>query len=782
MSYGYLKFTAICCVALLAGCNDDDDNNEIEVIPPPTITLDGGTFSERTPVTLSPSISTQGSISSYEWSVLDGPVSIDDSSSSEVSFTAPDVEQDSTVEATLSLTVTDDANQSTSTEVTITFESVSPTISLSSLTLQEKSEATLTAVVDAMDQEIVSAEWRQLDGQTISFTQTSDYEIQITAPETSKDETVTLSLQITDVDGDIVTATTEVTIEQITIPVTIAGIATDAPIANAEITAQADGIETGYSAIADSQGRYEINVIFDDTQVDSLVTLTARGIDNQANAGLISVLGSVEEALNLAGADAILDASESNSVKITNLSTAEYGLAKLVNSGESFESSQSYSGALASVDYNEVLLLASLIKVAIDKSTSKPELALPAEVEDTLELANSMEFTASYFAQVKDTQEFSDAQLEIFSDLSIRDETAWVLEDTYFLQPPPLSSVGILKLSDDLSYEWGEDTGAYEFIDNTLTLKRQENERTFFDLDAGGNVTIECSCYYEVTINRLKADEFGEVWGFNSSFDETYTYQGEDISNVDSIQYIFPVVGISTSPQLNVVDFDNVMLPVPWAFSSETENISGDLFEFSANGTGRAKYLATNFSWEYSSDNKSVNLQLEDGRELNIHSTDRSLTHFATSWVNSPAETEWTEVVSDGVVKAVKTPFIETDVIGYLSYPQSVFGTGFAVWFEFSEDFTGARYSTYDDNDDGIIDSSEFSKTEFNWEIIDGALEMSETDNDFGYTRRMELGASLGNRVIVLAHSYYKWYPGYTSTDIREMIKLEAPPVTINYD
>ncbi len=71
---------------------------------------------------------------------------------------------------------------------------------------------------------------------------------------------------------------------------------------------------------------------------------------------------------------------------VTNLTTAEYALAKEINNGEMFSSYQNYIEQVEEIDENTLLDVATIIKVIIDEPIKTPQTMLPSSVSDTLEL------------------------------------------------------------------------------------------------------------------------------------------------------------------------------------------------------------------------------------------------------------------------------------------------------------------------------------------------------------------------------------------------------------
>ena len=116
---------SLAAFTLLSACggSDSDSSNDVETEVNQVPTVSAGedlTVDENTSVTLAGSASdSDGTISSYAWTQSSGTsVTLDSTTSDSVSFTAPDVDSDETLVFTL--TVTDDAGDSSSDSVSVT--------------------------------------------------------------------------------------------------------------------------------------------------------------------------------------------------------------------------------------------------------------------------------------------------------------------------------------------------------------------------------------------------------------------------------------------------------------------------------------------------------------------------------------------------------------------------------------------------------------------------------------------------------------------------------------
>ncbi|GAA4894140.1 hypothetical protein [Ferrimonas pelagia] len=154
-----------------------------------------------------------------------------------------------------------------------------------------------------------------------------------------------------------------------TYTLTIAGIATDAPIANAAITAIVG--EQSYTTTAAADGTYSLDIEYQDGDLNpnDWVMLNAKGEGSQAHIELASNIGTFGLVNELAGDNATLDAEASHRTKITQVSTASY----LLTAGSEVATDEALAEAEAALDGDQLLELSGLIKLIADD----PDFSVP---------------------------------------------------------------------------------------------------------------------------------------------------------------------------------------------------------------------------------------------------------------------------------------------------------------------------------------------------------------------------------------------------------------------
>ena len=277
-------------------------------------------------------------------------------------------------------------------------ENKKPTVTIEALTeAKEQVAFTLKATASDEDGSVESFSWTH-DSQLDLKPQNTDSEsATFTVPDISEDITVGFTVTVTDDDGSTASSTQSVTIKRKVSSVTITGIVTDGPIENALVTVTAGN--STMDAQADDKGAYSITAIVDESEVDQLVTLTAKGQPDSTKSFVEfkSQLPSTNTLQSLAGDDAVLTKEESFAVNVTNVSTAEYAL--LQRDGGAPQNEGELESRLKGIDAQEKLELAALIKTVVDYGVE-----LPDDVKTTLDLVTSEENAEKTKTEIQKTQ------------------------------------------------------------------------------------------------------------------------------------------------------------------------------------------------------------------------------------------------------------------------------------------------------------------------------------------------------------------------------------------
>lgn len=252
----------------------------------------------------------------------------------------------------------------------------SPTASISGSTQIDAGATTsLTASASDPDGSIASYAWSAESGAAITLADNKTSTLSITAGNVSQDTTVKLTLTVTDNQGASTQTSVQIKIAAKKTSLAINGLVTDAVVPNANVTATIRDLT--FSTTADANGKYTLNLSVDDAHLNDLVLITADGGLSKPALKLVSQLPSMNTLITQAGDDKQLDASESFSVNVTNVTTAEYALvARRWNyygiSFANIDNDLQLKNTTGSVGARSKYWLAALIKIVADMGGSLP--------------------------------------------------------------------------------------------------------------------------------------------------------------------------------------------------------------------------------------------------------------------------------------------------------------------------------------------------------------------------------------------------------------------------
>lgn len=216
-----LKCLLFFSIMVCAGCgsksdvNDGDDGNDTPIVSIKTNQL---SVIEGSAITIEASgTDSDGTIVSYLWAQDSGvAVLLTPDNASAVTFTAPQVDADSQV--VLSVTVTDDDGATASVQVTVDIRDSSDNSNLApridqipaSVTLAENDSMSINALASDPDGDITSYQWSQVSGINVTLADSATATVSVTAPEVIADSQAVLQLTVTDNSG--ATATAQITL------------------------------------------------------------------------------------------------------------------------------------------------------------------------------------------------------------------------------------------------------------------------------------------------------------------------------------------------------------------------------------------------------------------------------------------------------------------------------------------------------------------------------------------------------------------------------------------
>lgn len=490
-----------------------------------------------------------------------------------------------------------------------------PIVTLTAVDEQIEQETfTLKATANDTDGEISSYSWSHDASFDFISDGLSSAEVSFTSPDISEDITVNFTVTVTDNDGASASSSQAVLIKRKVSNVTITGLVTDEPIANAELEIVVGG--ESFQVQANDSGRYTAVLNIDESSTKKLVRVKAKGLD-ALNPGVefVSQLSSVEKLLAQAGEDNTLDSNDNFGVNITNVTTAEFAL--LTRDGTEPASEEELNSALLNVDADEKIQLATLIKIVVDN----PDYQLPEGINSTLELVANEQVAKQFEEEVieKDPEIIEKTKKEIKEDDALVTGATGTLEGNYIINSPryhtntafhlSLRADGSGQFSSNTSsaISWAENAGVYtlDFAEKVTIYQNSDAESSESVVLTGFSFTVLAENDVFRTIEVTRSTERTVVNSNSGSVtmttedDETYTtnliYKNKTISLLAE-----QLVG---EWALHVQDND--------FYTSYDPNLPETL-QFYADGTGVVDSSEA-FTWQLNSHSLIVNY--DDGGE-----------------------------------------------------------------------------------------------------------------------------------------------------------------------
>ncbi|ELP5728889.1 hypothetical protein QTV44_002142 [Vibrio vulnificus] len=304
------------------------------------------------------------------------------------------------------------------------------------------SQGTLEVVLSAFSQEQgeLTMDWKLPEGFSVVEAGDDDSDIvkiddsdivKIKAPKVTKDQVYQIAVEITDSANNLARYVHDIKVLRKVSTVTITGMVTDSVIANANVTAVLNG-QALNTVQADANGQYVLELDIDQLIALSLpIELRASGVGEQAFVEFRSIIPSLTSLIAQSGqteSEAVtIDTSVDFGVNITNVTSA---VSSLIAS-QNLQSDQALNQALLSVDTQEVLRRATLIKLVVDKPA---EYQLPSGVENTLAFMSNTDALQSIETQATQSNDFAPVQQQILQDTQLVSDNAQLSAAEYIVQ------------------------------------------------------------------------------------------------------------------------------------------------------------------------------------------------------------------------------------------------------------------------------------------------------------------------------------------------------------
>lgn len=537
-----------------------------------------------------------------------------------------------------------------------------------------------------------------------------------------------------------------------TVSLKLTGKVTDEPIPNAEVTATIG--EQTFTTTAGADGSYSLDMEIEEADAAGFVTLSARGVGDQAFVEFTSLVGSFQSLAAQAGDDGTLSASENFATQITNVSTAQAVFMQQANGDQPISSDALLQSLASQINAQDVFSLAAAIKLAVDDPANNP---LPEGQTSILALASDP--TAR--------QSFVNTLYENNRDAFIAAQVA-IAQDPNLTQP--LESSVIEGYLENEGFTTGLLSSDAAFTFN-YTGRVQH-----FNLGAGG-VGSESSETYEQSFTwqldgssiQIAYEEPVVSYSWDSvTCGSTFAqYQGRYVTEGATISFLNArTVAITTTsdvtyaacPQLDnpaltttsartvlsMDDFDVIDMTEKYGqaqtiyvWDSTKNEVVADVAEISENGTGRTLLTGLTFEWAFNADGgpeeegKIVQVEFSNGTQaqyLSIHDIDDLASDLFWE-INTPSG----DVLMGAGASIFADPdyavteVTEADVVG--RYYQ--FGVGDEVSgdsrlkgfrMRFDADGTGAQEEDFIDDSGNVVTLNEDSPNEearaFRWSIV----------------------------------------------------------------
>lgn len=432
---------------------------------------------------------------------------------------------------------------------------------------------------------------------------------------------------------------------------TLTGTVTDAPIANAVVTATI-GSQT-FTATADANGNYSVEIAIEESATAGFITLTAKGAGSQSYVEFTSLAGMFSALKTQAGSDSILSNSENFATQITNVSTALAVLLQQANNGQPVTSQTLIDTLSPTLNGQQVLELAAAIKLLVDEADDYPMPSGQTSMQALLANTTVREqLVADFYEQ--DPTTFKNTQNAIVGDSTLTQPV------TTATLPASLMAASLTD-NDGPTYGDSDRAVAYTFNSNgTGTAASGTWHRNMTWSISGGsvdvvydNAVVDQLGVYTAICPELDGDyspvgypEFYNVAGAKLTLlsgGVLATTETRQITSRDCGPY--PVTEVVTIARtvLNADDF----LPIDiaelrdstrtlWVYNTPydqlgypTVSIMPDVAELHANGTGSTLTFGKQFTWSLDSSGRVVEVTFDDGVTAKFRSV-RELDDVAT--------------------------------------------------------------------------------------------------------------------------------------------------------
>lgn len=605
-----------------------------------------------------------------------------------------------------------------------------PIINVNDTAVVEKQAVSISATVE--DEGPVTYFWSQNSGLSVTLENTDTQTVSFVAPSVSEDEKISLNLTVTDSEGLTSEKNIVVDIQQQLVKLSLEGIATDSPLIDAAIKAKIGSQE--FTTITNSDGYYSLELALDDdADMGQLVTIEAQGTEEQQAALLQSRLMSFASLKTKAGDDAVLTNDEDFSVNITNLTTAKSALLARENLYADIKTEQDLKRLSSEINAEELVKVATAIKVILDKSADNESLGLPEGFSNVLELALDNEKMTQYIKEVEQTPEFSQAQEEMLADEKVVDKSEQGnLDALYFNQGWEYFNNPMVELNADGSgrYLQSDLSGSlqWSYDNNVYTLQNPEGFTNYassqHSVVDGQNVYTDIDVsVYKAEITILSSDENG-VLIKEKSYSKIHYPNGEQPDQQETSEITTQAFTSKQQVDFSLGQTSLIAVPMPSVLFEQADvTLNAATLKLNSDGSGELVELNnTPIQWQLIADGAKQSLQITLTEYDNRRFLFRQLSQ-GDGVINIAVLGEASDIGIGSEITPSEQFTMRSvpSVYNYAVYNQELSG----FWFELWPDGRLITVSTDDNDANGELSTNEVSVTKGNWQLINGKLIIS---------------------------------------------------------
>ncbi len=650
-------------------------------------------------------------------------------------------------------------------------ENAAPIVKLDDANVEERKAITLKPKDSDPDGEVVAYKWEKLSGpDEVILTDADKPELTLTAPQVTADTDIKLKITVTDDDGQTASDEATLTVTSKKLEVALKGKVTDNDIPNAEVSVIIG--DRQFTATADENGNYTVDLSVDDSLADSVITVTASGTEeqNQQNVELISNVSSVQNAVDSAGEDGILDNEESSTVNVTNVTTVIDALMRDANGGEPVADAEDLDNLSHSYEPELVLPMSGCLKAVIDNGLPLPELpenpdgTSPRPLTNTAELARNLTGISQCITDIANDEdlELADLITDVIQDPDLVssgfDADDEGFESTYYFKGPDGEFWGDrLKLNEDgtgeiLNVAFRSDI-TWQANDSGLILTYPDGIKVGTYTDPNGG-RIWDVMRTETRITRiLSNDNVAQVSIEHTQFQRDTSPQGAfPDSQPETTDAFYAQMVIETGLK-NPADFLTTdveySIPVPnfIAEASLPQGVSAPDDQYKGLGRGimgltltesgqaeikiyetdtgnNGQLVPETVAATYEIENNHLRLAADyNGNDINfdfVFFNDQPPYNTNGMMTDTLSGSERSSPITSYLLEKNGTGWNEDNMAGYYSLGWNLDNNTRHFWLELKEDGTAVNVITEDKNDNGVIEpdqQNEVRKTEGRWQI-----------------------------------------------------------------